>query len=105
MKFCPKRPYLSFLWSFPLILVLAHDLFVWLNASSDFHFSETGYLLQHYTPFEDAVVHASPSALYRDVLSLILNAKAVLVTGIPAALALLWINRSPRRQVLKHRYR
>ena len=96
MKLRIRRPYWTFFWCLPLLAVLGHDIYVFFETGHRFYFSETGYLLQHYTHWHDRVVHLSDAQYWRDGLKIILNAKAAIVAGLVALPAVLWLNRPAR---------
>lgn len=95
MKLRVKSPYWTFFWCLPLIGVLGHDIFAFFAGSHHFNFSETGYLLQHYTPWHNDVVRWIDHPAYIKFLKIVFNAKAVLVAFVYALPALIWINRKP----------
>jgi len=90
------RPKWTIFWCFPLIAVLVHDFFVFMNGSGGFYFSETGYLIQHYTPYEQQIIRLIDHPYWTSFLKLVFNAKAVLVALIWALPGTLWVNRPPR---------
>ena len=96
MKLKIKKPKWTFFWCFPLIAVLCHDFFIFLNNSGPFHFSETGYLIQHYTPYEMKIIELTDAPAWEKFLRIIFNMKAALVAFIWALPGTLWVNRSPR---------
>ena len=89
-----KSPYLCLFYALPLLAVLAHDLYMWQITGGDFHFSETGYLLQHYWNFGyEKIINVWNNDTFLDFLDWVLNLKAALATGVPALLIDLWLNR------------
>lgn len=93
-----KSPYLCLFWALPLLAALGHDITIWQINRTGFHFSEIGYLLQHYTPYHDKVVEASDLTAYSEVLRILFNAKAVMVGLIIALPSILWINRRQHKE-------
>lgn len=91
-----KSPKWTFFWCLPLLAVLGHDFFVFLNGSGGFYFSETGYLVQHYTGNEQAVIGLIDHPYWIAFLKLVFNAKAALVALIWALPPTLWVNRPVR---------
>ena len=93
-----NRPKLSLFWSLPFLVALIHDLLVWQTDGVGFHFSEIGYLIQHYTSWHDPIVFAIDSPVWRAFLKTTFETKVEIPTGILALIALFWLNRRPHRE-------